>query len=86
MVYSKDIWETGQQFIKNMREEREIQSWTDSDLSQYICSESPEMSYVDFDADPQLSKHCVRLDGRFSIAELDAIIIALVNDRGSMRA
>ena len=84
MVYSKDIWETGQQFIKNMPKKHDPW-WTSTDLSQYICSESPEMSYIDFDADPQLSKHCVRLDGRFSIAELDAIRIALVNERGSMK-
>jgi len=84
-MYSKDIWENGHQLIENMPKINGSKWWSCLTLSEYICNESPESPCIEYDSDPKLSKHCVKLDGRFSLAELEAIVIALVNERGQMR-
>ena len=83
MDENKDVWENGHELIDNMPKKNNPW-WGIDDLAQYIRDgvESPYLEFVD----PKHYKHCAHLDGWFTIAELDAIVIALMNDRGRFEA
>ncbi len=59
--------------------------WGQDDLERHIRETSPKKPNMEF-IDPKHNEYCAHLEGWFSIAELDAIVISLMNDRGRFEA
>lgn len=74
----------GKELIEKMREEYGLTFWSSLDLISYILKQNKNRHITLLD--PQAEEHCFELNGSFTIAEIHAMYIAQVNDRGSMRA
>ena len=73
----------GHKLIEKMRKEKNLTFWSTPHLVSYLLKQDPERSVVLFD--PQVEEYPFQLKGSFSIAEIEAMLICQVNDRGSMR-
>ena len=78
------MYKDGHELIEKMPKKHDPW-WGIDDLKQHIKDTSPEHPWMNF-LDPKHNKYCIEVDGRFSIAEIEAILIAMVNDRGRFEA
>lgn len=74
----------GNELIEEMRSTYGLQFWGSDHLVKFIRERNLNRQMLLLD--PQKEEHCIELSGSFTIAELDAVLIAQVNDRGHMRA
>ena len=73
----------GQKLILEMRKDQDIKFWSTPDLIRYLHKIDRDRGIVL--TDPQENEKCFNLCGDFTIAEIEAMLICQLNDRGSMR-
>jgi hypothetical protein len=74
----------GKDLIDEMRETYGLSFWSSDHLTKFLCERNLNRHITLLD--PQKYENCIDLNGTFTIAEIDAILVAQVNDRGHMRA
>jgi len=74
----------GNDLIDEMRETYGLSFWGSDHLTKFLCERNLNRHITLLD--PQKEEHNIELTGSFTIAEIDAILVAQVNDRGHMRA
>ena len=75
---------SGKKLIENMKNAKNSQYWTSTDLIDYVTKSSPENPRILYD-NPQTREYCFNLEGTFSIDELEALVLMARNDRGQTR-
>ena len=72
----------GQDLIKVMQKKFGRHLWCTDYLIKFLHEK--HMGRTIITTDPKENEQCIELSGKFSIAELDALVIAQVNERGDM--
>lgn len=70
-------YDEGRKIIADMLAEKKLINWSSQDLGQYLTEKYGCVKFSPYNT--------VQLDGWFSISVLEAILIALYNERGAMR-